>query len=212
MSKTFTPVLPLPSNQIKDVLQAAIGRPASVVLHGPVAASVIHPNGFIKVFLGNDELGRRLYLHIWQDVAGDANIHNHRWHFASTVLSGQLMNSTFELEPCQLGQANGQFVAEYTPRAARFNLRDCGRPPVIAIQSDSATHGPGESYHQPDVLLHKVAASAGSVSLVARGMPIRASAIVLTKEREHNSQQESFSNITARDRESFIRSVLAQLT
>lgn len=58
----------------------------------PHGASYIHPIGFMKLSLLRHEGQRpwRIRLHIWQGAGRDAFVHNHRWNFASLVVTGEL--------------------------------------------------------------------------------------------------------------------------
>lgn len=59
---------------------------------------VRHPLGFREVPLLR--LGRlRIVVHVWDAGAGDPDVHNHRFRFASLVLRGTLAESRFRLGP-----------------------------------------------------------------------------------------------------------------
>lgn len=58
--------------------------------------SYVHGNGFYKIILEENQT-YRLRLHIWFPTTyAEENIHDHRWHFASTILSGHLESETWE--------------------------------------------------------------------------------------------------------------------
>jgi hypothetical protein len=205
------PVRPVARRMARTVLQAALGLPGPVKLRSPTSVSFLHPNGFLKISLGTDDLGRRLYLHVWRDTGCDPNIHDHRWRFASTLLSGSLVNTIFELSPCAGDDPDGLFIARYTPQGQSFVLRDSGKPPVLAIPRDVTTLVPWNRYIQSEAKLHKVTAQAGTVTLVARGVPMGPSATVLTVERECNATPQVLRAIEPDERDAIIRSVLAGL-
>ncbi|MFF3150139.1 hypothetical protein ACFVRU_52675 [Streptomyces sp. NPDC057927] len=58
-----------------------------------------HPNGFIKMKLltpGADAWSLR--VHVWDRPVPSSDVHNHRWDFASCVVSGRLIETQFDLE------------------------------------------------------------------------------------------------------------------
>ena len=62
--------------------------------------SYSHPNGFIKVVLERDARLGGHRLHSWggiETVTGD--IHRHRWHFSSHVLSGHFIEYLYDADP-----------------------------------------------------------------------------------------------------------------
>jgi hypothetical protein len=58
-----------------------------------------HGNGFCKVVLAHAN-GLKLRLHVWE-AGHDAeeNVHDHRWDFASVVIAGTLVSTTFREAP-----------------------------------------------------------------------------------------------------------------
>lgn len=61
--------------------------------------SYLHSNGFLKLVLWRDERdGSAVRLHFWppdcENTYGD--LHNHRWNFWSTIISGELQYEEYE--------------------------------------------------------------------------------------------------------------------
>lgn len=102
--------LALPSGRDGEHLDLATARLAAFGLRGvraslrsllsdPAALSVVasrsyrHGNGFLKIVLHRSR-ALSLRLHI-QDGSAEENVHDHRWTFASTVLTGALEHDLF---------------------------------------------------------------------------------------------------------------------
>jgi hypothetical protein len=208
---SIVPVRPVDQTMVRPILRSALGLPGPVKLISANTASLVHPNGFLKIPLGIDSLGQRLYLHVWRNMGSDQSIHDHRWWFASTVLIGRLMNATFGISPCTSDESDALFIARYTPQGQRFILRDCDKAPVIAIPHDTTTLVRGNCYIQSPKVLHKATARAGTVTLVVRGSPTRSSARVLTTQRECNTGDQFLPAMELDERDTVIHSVLAEL-
>jgi hypothetical protein len=81
------------AEHLHDLLK---GRIATSNYDLPIAYR--HPNGFIKIRLASlRDLGWAVRLHMWAERSSDYDIHSHRWDFASRVLSGILMEDTYQL-------------------------------------------------------------------------------------------------------------------
>lgn len=60
--------------------------------------SHFHDNGFLKLTLfETSDQAFRIRLHVWKNGAEDVNIHNHRYDFASLVVSGVIENRRWRL-------------------------------------------------------------------------------------------------------------------
>ncbi|MDN5852653.1 MAG: hypothetical protein L0K86_07375 [Actinomycetia bacterium] len=65
------------------------------------ADSASHPTGFVKIVV-LPRASPRLRLHVWHpsrraSLAGD-KVHEHRWAFASWIITGQLRETTYSIE------------------------------------------------------------------------------------------------------------------
>jgi hypothetical protein len=56
-----------------------------------------HPNGFAKVCIASRPGEWILRLHTWSHGGGDADIHSHRWDFASRILVGALRARSYSV-------------------------------------------------------------------------------------------------------------------
>ena len=136
------------------------------------ARSYAHGNGFNKVVLA-EENGVVVRLHVAEGASED-NIHDHRWSFASTVLTGALENVTFAESddgvPCdELRYLRDGASTEAVPiRTCR--VREVGR----------RRYGPGDAYVQDRATLHRIRWSAGCRTLMVTQRPVSGSCRLLT--------------------------------
>lgn len=95
-----------------------------------VERSYSHEIGFDKlVLVSMQDPERKLRLHIWDEKtipqqATDADIHNHRWNFCSTILTGTMQ---FEILERESGQEVYEY--EYTPvgESSEYSLNSLGK-------------------------------------------------------------------------------------
>ncbi|MER6911347.1 hypothetical protein ABT354_06715 [Streptomyces sp. NPDC000594] len=145
-------------------------------------AAVAHPNGFVKLPLARvAQDARRLFLHIWQDGAEDAHIHNHRWDFASTLLSGGLANTLVETAPTEPERPTAYRAVHHRPHGDGFRLDATDAPWVRVTGSRTTTLTAGDRYRMPARTLHRAAAPHGTITLVARGTPLHRTSRVLIR-------------------------------
>lgn len=148
------------------------------------AVPVAHPNGFVKLPLARVARdGRRLFLHIWVAGEEDAEIHDHRWDFASTVLRGTLVNTTIDIAPqIEHDDAAGYRIVHYRPRPGGYRFTPVRTDHDVVVTSRrTATLAAGTRYRMTDRTLHRARALPGTVTLIARGAPLRDHARVLTR-------------------------------
>ena len=133
------------------------------------ARSYTHSNGFDKITLISSRHPEfKLRLHAWWATnRGDRNsefIHNHRWHFRSSMLCGRAHLEMYE------ERTGGILVYrhEYEPRDDRletYGLRVVG--PSTLASSLMLTLTPGCTYAMGPDLLHRVIPAGDRVSLTA---------------------------------------------
>ncbi|MFT2020191.1 hypothetical protein ACMA1D_30805 [Streptomyces sp. 796.1] len=196
-------VAPVPRALAREALAAALAGRYAGELRGPAAgAGIAHPNGFLKLPLARYPAdGRRLFLHVWQDGGADAQIHDHRWDFAATVLAGAVRNTVVEVGPGPgLGPDAGPgpspdldpdpdpdayHLVRYRPESGGFRFTADGAGDrggrVRVVAARTRVVGVGEAYAQSACVLHRVAAEPGTLTLVARGEPVRAENRVLVR-------------------------------
>jgi hypothetical protein len=182
----------------------------------PITNAYAHPNGFAKIPLGVcTRSSARLFLHVWIDDFSDSDIHNHRWHFASTVIHGCLTNRQYSVHP-----ADGPALirCRYTPGpdGIRFRLVPVDTADVVALQRSRSTPlEQGDSYSQVSTDFHTAHSSTRTVTLMARGQPVSPSATMLLRggdERLGASCTRSLEPLTADEVRERIKQVLSWLT
>ncbi|MFI1829692.1 hypothetical protein ACH41E_25090 [Streptomyces sp. NPDC020412] len=156
-----------------------------LLLPPATAVPVAHPNGFLKLPLARVARdGRRLFLHIWAEGAEDAEIHDHRWDFASTVLRGALDNTVVDIAPQNQRDADGYRVVHYRPRPGGYRFAPAGDGAghgVVVTSRRTETLAAGARYRMTASALHHARALPGTVTLIARGAPLRDHARVLAR-------------------------------
>ena len=84
----------LASNGLKESLLALMDCPDC--LDNIAARSYRHGNGFWKLVLSQSST-HKLRLHIWfPGTDAEENAHDHRWHFASTIVDGTLTSEIWQ--------------------------------------------------------------------------------------------------------------------
>jgi len=203
-------VRPVERNMVREILRGALGFSGPLAIPAEDDTGEVHPNGFLKIPLGVDPTGRRIFLHVWQDASADQCIHDHRWSFASTVLSGSLTNAIFDLSAPGGSPAEPLLVSFYTPAADDYTISDSGAGLFTASQRSKKILETGREYVQGSTLLHRASGKAGTVTLVARGRPTSASSRVLSAKPMSPAPQTNV-QLERRDRDRIISSVLTAL-
>lgn len=103
LSSIATAVQTLASADSLTKLQAALGS-APQALNDAAAGSYFHDNAFLKLLIMDSTCNRfRFRIHWWKANANTLhvpqNIHNHRFHFYSFVLIGDLTNTVWSVSP-----------------------------------------------------------------------------------------------------------------
>ncbi|MFF5719813.1 hypothetical protein [Streptomyces buecherae] len=180
---TGTPA-PVTAELARAALTAALLGRFEGPLHPPAARTPIaHPNGFVKLPLAHlPGDGRRLFLHVWRAGGEDAQIHDHRWHFAATVLTGELYNTVVEATPEEAPRGpagapdpdpDAYHVVRYRPRDGGFHLDARHAYRVRVTGTRAHTVPAGGQYGMSAYTLHRAGAAPGTLTLVARGRPVR---------------------------------------
>ncbi len=139
--------------QICTLIQDILCSPR--LLEQVAARSYQHGNGFLKVVLADQ--GYKLRLHIW--FAGESceeNLHDHRWGFVSTVLTGTLHSEIWrdaaDHEAADLITTEYLYHAAHGTQAARKTLVG-ERRFVLARQ---VAYQAGDAYLMPEQRLHRI--------------------------------------------------------
>ncbi|WP_405643910.1 hypothetical protein [Streptomyces uncialis] len=167
-----------PTGLAEAALRGALSDTYGSGLLRPAAPeAVAHPNGFVKLPLAvAADDGSRLFLHVWLTGVGDPHVHNHRWDFASSVLSGTLHNTLVETAAMPPGadeEGAGLLAVRHRPCTGGFRFATTGAQRVRVTREETVVMGRGTSYRQAARILHRVRAEPDTMTLVARGAPVR---------------------------------------
>lgn len=115
--------------------------------------SYLHGNGFLKVVLLNKSY--KLRLHVWhKGQSCEENIHDHRWSFASCVLTGTLRSEIWR--DAIAGEEKAQRFSEYQYHATTKNnaafLKEKGN--CLLVRSEHMDVSAGQFYVMPEQRLH----------------------------------------------------------
>lgn len=131
-------------NLIRDLLRQ------KSLLTKIAACSYLQGNGFYKLVL-LDEQDFRVRLHIWMPgIFSQENLHNHRWHFASTIITGQLRSEIWE----DSASPSLPIYDEYLYVGKEKNPLLIGKASVELIEQ--ITHQAGSVYVLPPCVLHRI--------------------------------------------------------
>lgn len=131
-----------------------------------VSRSYAHPNGFRKLVVAFPENDTRLRVHHWP--LGDtepSNIHNHRWAFASAIVTGRVRSAL--LTTAEQGEAVERYLFEPSQPGGRYKLSPAGEGRVSV--TSVAEFGPGSTYALGPEQLHRVRVDPNTLSLVLSG-------------------------------------------
>lgn len=144
--------------------------------------SYTHTNGFDKLtLLSGKEPEFKLRLHVWWPGGNSGKIgefiHNHRWFFRSTTLTGTVHVETFT----QRDGGDPMYRHEYMPRddaSQMYGLKVIGRSSLASDMMLTLT--PGSTYTMGPDLLHRViqAEEVATITLFVRWATIQPTASV----------------------------------
>lgn len=171
-------------SRLQAFFSAVVSDPAivaSVARH-----SYWHANGFAKLVL-HEEPGFSLRLHIWpaEGSVVDANVHTHRWEFASLVLCGGLVIKEFE-ETRDIGDPGARRYDKYEyaspTKRTMGQLRPLGARALRT--AGSAKFAVGEVHHCDLATIHAVTPfeSTLTATLFVQGPAMEPAALVYQEE------------------------------
>lgn len=140
---------------VKAHLRACLCNEAA--LHAIAARSHFHGNGFYKIVL-EDEPAFRLRLHIWPiGCNAEENLHSHRWHFASTILSGYLHSEIWEDAVAPQEGAYDEYL--YFGSTAGKQPYDLPVGKARVILRERVVQRAGDAYIMLPHVMHRIVAS-----------------------------------------------------
>jgi hypothetical protein len=139
--------------------------------------SSLHINGFYKVPLVSAPDDRfSIRLHVWKHLlprtdAEDADVHNHRWNFATKVLQGAYVSRTFRDSP--VGKRVSKQRCWSSEGCADYRVENEGVGCIELLEETA--HGAGTSYVLHSHVLHQVVPiAAPTVTIMVRGVSLHA--------------------------------------
>lgn len=102
---------------------------------------------------------REYRLHVWDPtfLVGDPPIHDHPYHFTSTIIAGELTNTRYEEDPA--GELYARF--RYSPAA-----EDLRRSDSVRLSATATTFTRGGRYRQLAHELHASSQLPGTVTVI----------------------------------------------
>lgn len=139
--------------QLTQLLQGILQSPQ--LLQQVSQRSYQHGNGFLKVVLL--DRGYKLRLHIWFAGQGcEENIHDHRWSFASHILTGTLRSEIWR----DVSNASTQTLSteefEYHAASARHPAHKIKQADCLLQRESELAYHAGQSYVMPEQKLHRI--------------------------------------------------------
>ena len=136
------------------------------------ARSYKHGNGFTKVVLCSSGVGK-LRMHIWEPGCNaEENIHEHRWHFASVVLTGAMTAETWvdAFDPSALSMR--ELIYDVDDKGGHTTLHEAGRSRIR--KAETTLCRAGSAYSMAPGVLHRITSVDGlTATLVFTTAPSR---------------------------------------
>ncbi len=154
------------SASLRDLLCDLLVRPGN--LKELSTRGHVHPNSFVKIPLVEASNVSKLVIHRWiDDPKSDPDIHNHRWNFLSTVLTGCLVASNFGATIDDDGQYL-EYRYQSTSALGEYRLEPVARAHLAA--SKQVTIAEDSWYAQDHRVIHGAGTGApGTVTLIIQG-------------------------------------------
>jgi hypothetical protein len=156
------------------VLTAFIEHVVSEQMPFVVRESYKHNNGFHKLVLYESPLGHRVRLHVFDPgLCVEEGVHDHRWSFCSTILSGTLTQDILQdANPESATEVHDEYTYVGFPQVPTY----VGRTPLRVVEK--VTYCKGTTYAMDTKTLHRItqcASDATTITLVITSPPTRAS-------------------------------------
>jgi hypothetical protein len=118
------------------------------------ARSYLHGNGFYKIILDENDVFR-LRLHIWLPTStAEENIHDHRWHFASTILSGTVESEIWEDASSGAGEWLDEYLYIGKTKTEDAHVKYMGKSRVSL--KEKVVHKAGDAYYMMSNVMHRI--------------------------------------------------------
>lgn len=116
--------------------------------------SYLHGNGFYKIILEENDIFR-LRLHIWLPTStAEENIHDHRWHFASTILSGTVESEVWEDAISGGGELLDEYLYVGKTKTEDAHVKYMGKSRVAL--KENVVHKTDDAYYMMSNVMHRI--------------------------------------------------------
>ncbi len=140
------------TNGFKKAILQILGDP--ILLNQIAKRSYLHGNGFYKIILDDNSLFR-LRLHIWKpECKAEENIHDHRWHFASSILTGKMETEIWEDATPGGGNSYDEYLYIGKTEKSDASVQYIGKSEVCL--KEKLYHSKGDSYYMLSHQMHRI--------------------------------------------------------
>lgn len=148
-------------DELGKLLQALVDLPNDDKWLNEVALrSYQHGNGFFKLVLVAKK-DYKIRLHVWADSnVGKETVHNHRWWFASRIVTGHIESEIWQLGG--LGDVELESLLYFSDNDGRTSQKVLGKSALFV--EDNIKHSKGDSYHLSPNILHAIVGTSSGVT------------------------------------------------
>lgn len=130
-----------------------------------VRDSYVHNNGFHKIVLHKSAKGHKVRLHVFdvKTLCIEEGVHNHRWEFASTVISGNLEQDIL-VDSDGADELHHEYVYDANEmQGGKASTRYVGTQRLRVVES--LVYKAGTTYHMDTETLHRIVRADAGESL-----------------------------------------------
>ncbi|TFH93150.1 hypothetical protein [Vibrio ouci] len=145
----------------------------------PTGSCIVHENGFFKISLFKDsQTELQIRLHFWPAGSQDTNIHNHRWHFISSIISGSMTFTNWETAT-DLDSAQDMTLYEVSDASSGLvkTKTNLGSTRLMAHSQYMVNTGTFHYCHKD--VFHSGKANQATITLMITGAPTKPSTRVI---------------------------------
>lgn len=153
---------------------------SSESLSSVASRSYVHANGFYKIVLAEHEQ-RKLRLHVWlPGVNAEENVHEHRWFFCSTVVTGVLHSESYVEDVTRAAKSFDEWL--YLAKSGFSPPSKSLIGQTMLTRDKSTVRRAGEHYWMAPTTMHRIVRTDEKLTstLMLQSAPARRSNRLLT--------------------------------